>query len=408
MRIYLINQYFPPDTAATGQYLADVARALAGSGHEVHVICSQRTYSGGRGMLSSPKGGEYRVHRVAATGCGRMNLLGRLLDYLSFYVLALWKSLSLSKADVVVCLSTPPFVAVIGVLLSRLRGTRLVVWVMDLYPEVFVAFGVLKQNGLLYRFLRWVSAIVYQRAVGIISLGEVMRKRLVEAGAEERKIVTVHNWVPREAVHYMECLQSPMRQEWALNGHVALVYSGNLGLGHELDTVIRAYEKLGKGTSVRLVFVGSGKMRETLERYVAEHGLDGVKFRRSEPLDRLSALLGAGDIHLVAQRSGTEGLIVPSKIYGILAAGRPTIYIGPDDTEVAMILRDSGAGIIIAPGDVEGAAKAIEDLANDWNNRQEMGRRALEWYTGHFGMARSVDVIVDLVKSVACRQGKDK
>ncbi len=199
MRILFLNQYYVPDIAATGQLLADLAESLAARGHEVHVICSRRQYSGGAAKLAGK--GELngvQVHRVRATGFGRGRAVGRIADYLSFYVLATWRALRLAKMDVCVALTTPPFIALIGLVLRRLRGTKVVVWSMDMYPEVAVAFDVLSERSLLRRVLAWVSRRVYKAATAVISLGDVMAERLKEAGVPYEKIVVIHNWVPGE------------------------------------------------------------------------------------------------------------------------------------------------------------------------------------------------------------------
>lgn len=199
MRILFLNQYYVPDVAATGQLMADVAEELAAQGHEVHVVCSRRSYCGGTAMFrpNDTTNGVY-IHRVRATGFGRGRPVGRIIDYLSFYVMAFWQALRLGKIDVCVALTTPPFIALIALVLRSLRGTKLVVWTMDVYPEVAVAFNVLGEKCLLCRFLARVSRHIYRAAGTVISLGDVMAERLTEAGVPHDKIVIVHNWVPGE------------------------------------------------------------------------------------------------------------------------------------------------------------------------------------------------------------------
>ncbi len=205
MRVLFINQFYVPDVAATGQLLADVAEELSFRGHDVHVICSRRAYNGG-GLVLAPEEliEGVHVHRAGATGFGRRRMAGRILDYLSFYFLALCKTFTLPRMDVCVALTTPPFIALIGLLLHEIRGTRLVVWTMDLYPEIAVAFGVLREKGLLRAVLARLSKRVYGTAGAIISLGEVMAQRLVEAGAPRERIAVVQNWVPREVIDVAE------------------------------------------------------------------------------------------------------------------------------------------------------------------------------------------------------------
>ncbi len=199
MRLLFLNQFYIPDTAATGQLLADVTEEMAAQGHEVHVIVSRRRYAGGAGVLPAEEViNGVLVHRVGATGFGRRTKVGRLFDWLSFYVLAVWRALCLGRVDVCVSLTTPPFISLIGLLLSRLKGTRSVIWVMDMYPEIAVAYGVLQRKGLSYRVLTRLNRILYRNAAAVISLGEVMTERLGALGAPDEVIHTVHNWVPRE------------------------------------------------------------------------------------------------------------------------------------------------------------------------------------------------------------------
>lgn len=199
MRILLINQFYKPDTAATGQLLADVAEELAAHGHEVHVICSRHRYDGSKNdpaAIDSTEG--LTVHRVFSTRFSRKTLPGRAIDYLSFYVSAAWRALVLPKPDVCICLTTPPFISLIGLMLSKIKGTRSVIWVMDVYPEIAAAYDVLKKKSLLYRFLRRVNRILYRNAAAVISLGETMTEQLQTLGAASENIHTVHNWVPGE------------------------------------------------------------------------------------------------------------------------------------------------------------------------------------------------------------------
>jgi len=294
--------------------------------------------------------------------------------------------------DVCVSLTTPPFLSLLGRLLRRRRKTRLVLWTMDLYPEIAVTFGVLRAQGRLHRLLAALARRVYRSADAIVSLGEVMAQRLRAAGAPGRAIHVVHNWVPREAVN-----ETPPSEE----DRVTLLYSGNLGLGHELETILYAAAKLPEAERSRLGvrFIGYGKLRPRLEALTEELGLTCVEFAPPCPLGELSESLSQGDVHLISQRPGTEGLLVPSKLYGILAAGRPALYVGSDQTEVAEILRDALAGRIVPAGDVSAAAKALRDFIRDADLRRDMGRRARTYYQAHFGRDRSTARLVDVIES---------
>jgi len=201
MRILLLNQFYKPDTAATGQLLADVAERLVECGHEAHVICGCRRYNGESWAPTKCETiNGVRIHRVATTGFGRVRMAGRLIDYVSFYFTAAWRALTLPRPDVCLSLTTPPFIALIGWGLSKLRRTRSVLWVMDVYPEIAVAYHVLPPHCLVYRALTRLNRRLYRNATAVISLGEVMTQRLQEAGAKAEQVYTVHNWVPGEAI----------------------------------------------------------------------------------------------------------------------------------------------------------------------------------------------------------------
>jgi len=182
---------------------------------------------------------------------------------------------------------------------------------------------------------------------------------------------------------------------------VTILYSGNFGLGHELDTILRAVREVKVDARIKVVLVGGGIGLAETKSLVQQLELTDTEFRPPVPLYRLPRLLAEGDIHLVAQKPRTEGLIVPSKIYGILAVGRPSLFVGPTDCEVSRIVRDSGSGFAVAPGDIQAAANALKQLAGDPELRRQMGERAKEYYEENFGRKRSVAKIITLIEQVA-------
>lgn len=208
MRILLINQFYKPDTAATGQLLADVAEELASRGHEVHVVCGRTMYNGGR--LPAPKeevAGGIHIHRVKCTSFGRQRLIGRVADYLSFYMTAARRAFKLPRPDVCVSLTTPPLISLVGLMLSKLKGTHGVIWVMDVYPDVAAAYDVLQKGSFFYRFLTKINRVIFRNAAAVISLGEVMTERLQSLGVGPENIHTVHNWVPGETAGWLDSMR---------------------------------------------------------------------------------------------------------------------------------------------------------------------------------------------------------
>jgi len=181
---------------------------------------------------------------------------------------------------------------------------------------------------------------------------------------------------------------------------LTLLYTGNLGLGHDLETIILALAKINGDLSLQAVFVGDGKAKRNLEKQIKQLKFDNVEFRPPVPLYKLSELMAEGDIHVVSQKAGTQGLIVPSKIYGVLAAGRPVLFIGPSDCEPAMIVSKSRAGVVVQSGDIDGVAEAIKKLVLNPDLRREMGKHARQYYEKNFGRDISVSRIIKAIETI--------
>jgi colanic acid biosynthesis glycosyl transferase WcaI len=389
MRYLLLNQFFVPDTAAAGQLLGDVADALAQRGHDVDVVCSRCAYAGGRVFESYEQRNGVAVHRVGATGFGRRFLVGRVVDYLSFYVRARSKVRQLPRPDVCLALTTPPGIGHIGARLKHTGATKLALWIMDLYPQIAVAYGAVRDGSWIHRRLASRARKLYADADHIISLGNYMTARLQEAGADSRRIITARNWVPGGSGL---STQPTVRDE---HHRMTVMYSGNLGLGHELDALVKGVGSMPEEQRPGVVFVGSGKREDDLRKSVVHYGLRDVRFEDSVSLDRLADNLARADVHVVAQRPGTVGLIVPSKIYGVLAAGRPVLFIGPAECEVADIIRAADAGFIVSPGDAAGVARALSTLSVSRATRLAMGAAAREYFDKHLGDEASLKAILE-------------
>jgi len=395
LKFLLLNQFYPPDTAATGQLLADVAEHLVSEGHEVHAICSAGLYGGGRHRAEAVAHG-VRVHRLCATAFGRGGALGRLSDWGSFYSLAFTRSTRLGRFHACLALTTPPFIAAVGARLKRLWNTRLVLWAMDLWPDIAEAVGALRPHGAAAAALRGMARRIHATADAVISLGPAMTRRLAETGVDPRTIAEIPNWVPAEAVAPSSRDQARRGVLPGLDGRFVLMYSGNMGLAHEFDTLLDAARILS-GEDASFVFVGGGKRREEVMRGARARCLSNVRFMDPLPLDRLAELLSSAGAHFVTMQPDVQGLVVPSKIYGILAAGRPAILVGPADNEIAHVLAESRSGFAVPNGRPDQLADVVRRLRDQPGLAQEMGRSARNHYQARLGRDRSVRCIAALL-----------
>jgi len=391
-KVVFVNRFFYPDHSATSQLLSDLAFDLARGGVVVRVVTSRLRYDDPAASLAGREEvGGVGVVRVATTRFGRGRLVGRALDYLSFYVSAgwaLWRELD--ARTVVVAKTDPPLISVVAAAVARLRGAELVNWLQDLFPEVAGALGMRLGRGAVGGALRGLRNWSLRAARANVVLGRCMAERVIAEGVPAEQVEVVHNWADGAEVRPVVPGANALRREWGLDGRFVVGYSGNLGRAHEFATVLEAAERLRGREDVVFLFIGAGAQRRQVEEEAARRGLGNVLFKPYQPRERLHESLSAGDVHLVSLNPALEGLIVPSKFYGIAAAGRPTLFVGDTDGEIARLLWEGDCGYAVAAGDGAGLAARIETLAGDRGLCDAMGARARRLFEGRFDRAVAV------------------
>ena len=351
MRVVFVNRYFHPDHSATSQIATDLAGHLASRGWEIGAITSRQRYDDARARLAPHEVAKgVHIERVWSTRFGRAGLIGRAIDYLTFYLSAFF-AMRRSRDAVIVAMTDPPLMSVVASLASK----RVVNWVQDLFPEVAEALGI--RVPLARRLRDW----SLRRARANVVLGELMAGRVPRA-------VVIHNWAD-EGLRPME--RAEARSTFAVG------YSGNLGRAHDFATILGAMKRLPE---VRFVFTGGGAQLASVKRDAPAN----AEFRDYVPREQLSESLSSVDAHLVTLKPSLEGLIVPSKFYGALAVARPVLFIGARDGELARLIDAYHCGIVVDEGDVEGLVRAIETLARDRATAAAMGARGRELYLQRF------------------------
>ncbi len=356
MKVLLLNQYFHPDIAATATLATDLAVDLAAAGLEVTALATRGDYRGGARL---PPGELYRgvrIVRVSSTGLGRASTVARLADYGSFFAGAAARLASAERPDVVIAMSTPPLVALLGSAM-RAKGARFVYWAQDVYPDLAVELGVLGAKSVPARLLRRIARSMIRGADAVVVPGEVMGERLRRAGAPAERLHVVPNWADGRKLAPVDPSANPVRGELARDGRPLVMYSGNLGKGHDVETLIALARAMSR--EARFVFVGGGAGRQALDG-AERDGL--VSLLPYAPAESLARSLSAADVHLVSQDPRTLGLIEPSKLYGIMAVGRPVLYVGPQESQVARTVEKEGIGRVVANGDVKGAVDGLRAL----------------------------------------------
>ena len=369
-RVLFVNRVFPPAAGATGLYLAELADALAARGWAVDVVTGPA--AGAPARETRPSGVTVRrVSREVETGRGTAR---RALGYAAFFPRAVAAVARAPRPDVVVLKTDPPMLAALGPLLRRLTGARVVLWAQDVYPDVAEVLGVLPPDGVAARVLGRIAARSLRRADAVVAIGRCMAERLAARGA--RAVAVVPNWAPA-GIRVVPREDNPFRAAHGLGDRFVAMYSGNLGLAHPIAALLDAAGALAAmpapAGDALVVFVGDGPQRAWAEAEVARRGLANVRFAPFQPAARLSESLGAADVHLVAMDERLAGLVVPSKLYGALAAGRPVVFVGPEASEAARLIREHECGTVVAGVEAGRLGAAVAEAVAAWASAPGIG-----------------------------------
>jgi len=393
-RLIFVNRFFFPDHSATSQILSDLAFHLASAGRDVHVVTGTQLYDDAEAALPVKEiiNGVH-VHRVSSTGFGRGKLIGRSIDYLSFYR-SMWRSLVAlaQKGDIVVAKTDPPLTSIIAMAAARRNGARLVNWLQDIYPETAVELGVPFMRGPVASSLTALRNRSLRQAEATVVVGDLMARKVESLGAPVSRVHVVSNWCNDEEIQPVAQSKNPLRQAWGLADQFVLGYSGNLGRAHEFETVLTTAERLRNEPHFIFLMIGGGKRFDELSRAVKRQGLaSSFRFIAYQEQKMLSYSLAVADAHWLSLNPKLEGLIVPSKFYGIAAAGKPILIVADKNGEIARLVQQHACGIVIAPGDVDAFVGALRSLSNTPETVSEMGKRARTMLDAHFTRRRALE-----------------
>lgn len=371
-KLLFLNRSFWPDLEATGQFLTELCEDLA-QRHDVTVVCGPSYHAGARVArpLSEERYGRVRIVRTWGTRFQKSRLPARLVNLGTYYALAALRSMTLARPDVVIAETDPPLLGMLGALLKRRHRCKLVYNVRDLYPDIAVANGGVRSRTLL-GVLRGANRLAYAHSDLVVTLGRDMRERIVAKGVPAAKVVVVPDWVDTNAIRPID--PNPMRADFG--DKFVVMYSGNLGLSQQLDTVLDAAYSLSSDARILFVLVGDGARKQWLQEHARTLRLGNVLFLPYRPKERLAESLSAADLHLIPLARGAAGCLVPSKVYGILAAGRPYVAMMEDHAEVARLAVERGVGFVVPPGDAPQLAATIARAVSNSSELKTMGSRA--------------------------------
>jgi glycosyltransferase involved in cell wall biosynthesis len=372
--VLVINQYYRPGFEATAQLLGDLCEALS-ERFDVSVV------TGALAVPPAPSGrfdeNGVSLIRVRSTTFDRAGLGRRALNYVTFLTGAFLEAMHARRPDVVLCMTDPPVVGDIGVVVARRFRVPLVVISQDVFPEIAVQLGRL-ENPMVIALLRGLIRFYIRRADRIVAIGETMRERLVDKGARRERITVIPNWVDTTKVT-PNGKDNPWARELGFHERFVVMHSGNIGHAQNLDALVRSTTFLRDIDDLTVAIVGGGARHAALSELVERLEADAVSFLPYQPREMLSDSLSSADLHVVGLARGLAGYVVPSRLYGILAVGRPVLVAAEEESETAQLVSRIGCGVVVPPGRPELLAEAIRSAHAGEYPLAEMGRRGREY-----------------------------
>lgn len=394
-RILIFNQYYAPAVESTAQLLTQLCEALAEE-YEVTVVTGVvEGTSPGRETVNGVE-----VVRVFSTAFERRRLSLRATNYFTYVMSSLWVGSAREEADLVLCMSDPPFVSAFARLAALRLRVPYVAIVQDVFPEIAVELGRLS-NPVVIRLLNSLVGFGLRRATKVVAIGETMRKRLVEKGVGAERVVVIPNWIDAA-----EITPQPKDNAWSREHGLAdsfvVMHSGNVGYAQDLEVLVRSATFLRDLDDLKIVIIGSGAKKLELMALAARLDAPSVLFLPYQPREMLSLSLSTADVHFVALGKGLSGYIVPSRLNGVLSVGRPVIVAADEDSEIVTVVASADCGIAIPPGRPEILAAVIRDARAQKHDLAAMGENGRAYVDRELdssvSIARYRDLLADLIK----------
>lgn len=398
MRVLLLNLYFPPDTSATAKMAQTVVEALA-TKHDVTIVCGRPSYDPTERrswkLWQTEQNGSVRIIRVGSTDYPRTQMKKRVFNYLSYVLLAVPRAIFV-RCDVVLAMTDPPFEGIVGAFVSLLKGKPYVYNIRDLYPDMAVG-GAIVEPGLLARVWEKLHRWALRRATRVVVLGDDMRNRILKKKVDPTRVVVIRDGAEIPPTGTNQALDLDVINTIRNGFHFVLLHAGNLGFYGAWNTLLEGARQL-QNDGVGLVFVGDGAQRQALESTARD--IPNVRFLPFFPGDKIPSVLAAADAHLITIKRGLEGVVVPSKMYGILAAGKPIVAVAPNECDVVSLGKELGFSVAADPDSPAEFVDCVRRLLADRRKLAAMGEAGAN-AAPRFERNRELERLVALIEEVA-------
>ena len=398
-RAIFVNRFYWPDESATSQILTDLAEHLAANGAEVIVIASRLSYTSPRLRLAPT--GEHRgvqIQRVWTTAFHRQSIAGRMMDFLTFYVLLTWRLLRVARpGDIIIAKTDPPIIQAFAWFASSVKGASLINWCQDLFPEFLHTLNMQKASSPFGRLITTVRNLALKGSMMNVTVALGMKRTLVAQGVDEKNLCVIRNWCDRQIVPVPHQANT-LRQQWDLQGRFVIGYSGNLGRAHAAEKVFALIEAMADVNNIGFVFIGSGHGMSWLQQECQKSGHRHVLFKPYQPRASLKHSLSLPDLHLISLGRRLDECLTPSKFFGILAAGRPIAFLGDPNCDLANEIRELSLGISLDIDDEAAWRSQLIRLRDDKPGLAAMAANARKAHETRFEARHALDAWLKLIE----------
>ena len=374
----LISELYYPEQNATGFFLTGIAEGLVDRPQSVSVLCAQPSYNQ-RGVKApnTELHPGVDIRRCWSTTCDPKQIWGRLLNFATTSLSVGWRALfSIKRGDKVLVVTNPPLLPFFVRVVCWLKGAKFVLLVHDVYPDVFVPLGLMKSSHPLYRMLSWVNGKLYASADRVVALGRDMERLVEEKSQGGAHVSVIPNWGDVNVITPMPKTENALLQKLNLTDKFVVHYSGNHGRTHDLLSIIEAAKLLEDERDVHFLFIGEGSGKAEVVARAAELELENVNFCTFVDRAELNTSLNAADVSVLAFKKGMAGISVPSRLYNLMAAGKPILGVVDNNSEVADVIREAKLGVAVSPESPRNLAEQILSLRNDGDLRVKMAENS--------------------------------
>ncbi|MBC7834964.1 MAG: glycosyltransferase family 4 protein [Phycisphaerales bacterium] len=385
--LLILSQVYVPDPASVGQHMADAAVEMTRRGYRVRVLTSARGYDDPTKKYPARETIDgVEVIRLPLSSFGKKSIPLRLLGGVLFMLQAIVRGLLTPGLKSILVSTSPPMCSAAAVVIGALRRASITYWVMDLNPDQMIELGKAKPGSLVVKVFNAFNRVILGRAREIVALDRFMAERLLKKKDVSAKLSVMPPWPHEDELKVVPHGANPFRKEHGFGGEAGdparqfvVMYSGNHGFSTPVTTVLGAALKLQHRTDIVFMFIGGGVGKKEVDKIVAEQKPTNIRTLPYQPLSQIKYSLSAADVHLVSVGNDVVGVVHPCKVYGAMAVARPILLLGPEPCHVSDLVGQHRIGWHIAHGDVEGAARMIEQIAATPRGELEsMGRRAQE------------------------------